>query len=364
MKRRSATVLNESKSADDVEENGKRRRTDRKKAAVVKSTSDNEENQSPKKEKLENIENEHAETHHKEEEGEGEVEGKPELSKAELKAEKIEKLKDLLQCIQQYAQFTATQLCEAKKFDLDLSMFRGDLRDYQNDGVRWLRMLHDLAINGILADEMGLGKTVMVLATLSTIIKNRAPGPFLVIAPLSTLPNWVSECERFLPDVPYILFHGSATKRKALRKEIMVDHKLPAKYAPAKHVRPIVITSYEMVINDANFLSTIDWRMMVVDEAQRLKNENCVLRVKLRKFTTLRRLILTGTPIQNGLTELWSLMSFLMPDIFKTGIGAFESILDEILSDDASVWVTDEEDAKQKEEIVNLLHSVRPLPAW
>jgi len=185
----------------------------------------------------------------------------------------------------------------------------GALREYQLDGMEWLTALYDNGLNGILADEMGLGKTVQCIAFFCHLYGNKVKGPFLVVGPLSTLPNWHAEFTRFAPKIPTVLYHGTpeerAEKRSLLNKE-----------DPVLKSYPVVITSYEIVVRDRRHLQGIPWKYVIVDEGHRLKNLNCRLIRELKTYRVSNRLLLTGTPLQNNLTELWSLLNFLLPDIF------------------------------------------------
>ncbi|KAJ3283211.1 hypothetical protein HK104_010510 [Borealophlyctis nickersoniae] len=182
----------------------------------------------------------------------------------------------------------------------------GTMREYQLVGMEWLISLYDNGLNGILADEMGLGKTLQCIAFLAHLYEMGTRGPFLIVAPLSTLANWVSEVERFTPDIPVLLYHGSKPEREHLRNHRM---KVGRDF-------PIVVTSYEICMNDRNYLQNYAWKFIIVDEGHRLKNLNCRLVRELKSYPSANRLLLTGTPLQNNLSELWSLLNFIMPDIF------------------------------------------------
>ncbi|EKX50630.1 hypothetical protein GUITHDRAFT_103852 [Guillardia theta CCMP2712] len=181
------------------------------------------------------------------------------------------------------------------------------LQSYQIDGVQWLISLYENGLNGILADEMGLGKTIQVIAFLAHLWEMKVHGPFLVVAPLSTIGNWQNEFKRFAPDLPVLLYHGSKDERKELRKQHL-KHR-------AKEF-PIVITSFEIVMNDAKSLSQYRWKYLTVDEGHRIKNKDCKLLRELKALNAGNRLLLTGTPLQNNLSELWSLLNFILPEIF------------------------------------------------
>ena len=125
----------------------------------------------------------------------------------------------------------------------------------------------------IIADDMGLGKTIQTVALFCHMYEMSVPGPFLVVAPLSTVPNWCNEFKRFAPTVPCILYHGNAQERLELRQELMTS-KL-SEELDGKLMHNVVVTSYEIAMNDRAAFSSIRWRYIVVDEGHRLKNMNC-----------------------------------------------------------------------------------------
>ncbi|ESO92017.1 hypothetical protein LOTGIDRAFT_121549 [Lottia gigantea] len=232
----------------------------------------------------------------------------------------------------------------------------GVLRQYQIDGFNWLEMLYENGINGILADEMGLGKTVQCVAIIGHLVNMGIVGPFLVVGPLSTLPNWFSEFKRFTPKVPVILYHGTKEERAGMRSKIR--KKVIIREGVA--VRPVVITSYEISMIDKGFMSKQEWKYLIVDEGHRIKNSQCRLIKELRTYDSTHRLLLTGTPLQNNLAELWSLLNFLLPEIFDD-LGSFESWFDiQNISDDAA---NEKIIAEEKENnILSMLHQIlRPF---
>jgi ATP-dependent DNA helicase len=173
------------------------------------------------------------------------------------------------------------------------------MRPYQVDGVQWLISLYENGLNGMLADEMGLGKTLQVIAFLAHLWEKRVRGPFLVVAPLSTIGNWQREFARFAPDVPVVLYHGTRDERAALRRRHF-------KRRDRKDPLPVIITSFEIAMNDAKVLAQLNWKYLTVDEGHRLKNKDCKLLRELKALHAANRLLLSGTPLQNNLTELWS----------------------------------------------------------
>ncbi|KAI9103087.1 SNF2 family N-terminal domain-containing protein [Phlyctochytrium arcticum] len=180
------------------------------------------------------------------------------------------------------------------------------LRDYQVVGMEWLISLYENGLSGILADEMGLGKTLQIIAFLAHLWEMGTTGPFLIVAPLSTVSNWVAEFERFAPSLPVLLYHADKSERAWLRK-----HKLTA------NPPPIVITTYDLALRDAPVLSTlVPWHLMIVDEGHRLKNRASKCLRELKRYGARNRVVVTGTPVQNSVEELWVLLNFVMPEVF------------------------------------------------
>ncbi|KAI9824382.1 MAG: hypothetical protein M1832_001917 [Thelocarpon impressellum] len=195
----------------------------------------------------------------------------------------------------------------------------GIMRGYQLEGLEWLKSLYENGLNGILADEMGLGKTVQTISFLAFLRSKRSFGPFLIAAPLSTLSNWVEEFARWTPDIPVVLYHGLKQEREVIRQSQLSGRK-DEKF-------PVVCTSYEICMNDRNHLANMGWKFIIIDEGHRLKNFNCRLIRELKSYDSANRLLITGTPLQNNLSELWSLLNFLMPEIFDQ-LESFESWFD------------------------------------
>ncbi|CAK4197637.1 unnamed protein product [Aphanomyces euteiches] len=188
----------------------------------------------------------------------------------------------------------------------------GTLRSYQLEGIQWMCNLFENGLNGILADEMGLGKTVQVIGMLAQLKAKGVRGPYLVVAPLSTLSNWYNEFKKFTPTIPAIIYHGNNHERKQIRM-----HQLK-RGTQSNPDFPVIITSYEVIIRDASSFNAMGytWKFMIIDEGHRLKNMNCLLMKELKKCRSENRLLLSGTPLQNNLSELWSLLNFLLPDVF------------------------------------------------
>ncbi|XP_013411637.1 SWI/SNF-related matrix-associated actin-dependent regulator of chromatin subfamily A member 5 [Lingula anatina] len=223
---------------------------------------------------------------------------------------------------------------ESPKYIVD-----GEMRDYQIRGLNWMISLYEHGINGILADEMGLGKTLQTISLLGYMkhYKN-IPSPHLVIVPKSTLANWMAECKRWCPTLRAVCLIGDANTRAAFIRDTM----LPGEW-------DVCITSYEMCIREKGVLRKFNWRYLVIDEAHRIKNEKSKLSEIVREFKSTNRMLLTGTPLQNNLHELWAMLNFLLPDVFNS-------------SEDFDSWFCATELIGGKEEMVTRLHSVlRPF---
>ncbi|KAI8869290.1 hypothetical protein GQ42DRAFT_113391, partial [Ramicandelaber brevisporus] len=190
------------------------------------------------------------------------------------------------------------------------------MRNYQLAGLGWLISLYENGLNGCVADQMGLGKSLQAISLLAFLRERGVWGPFLIVCPLSTLSNWCNEFRKFAPSIPILSYHDTADMRAKMRRK----HKLSAdmrKATPeARNKYPVVITTYEVVMRDSKYLRSIGWKYVIVDEGHRLKNVNCKLVRELKSYQSANRLLLTGTPLQNNISELWSLLNFLLPDIF------------------------------------------------
>ncbi|KAI9829641.1 MAG: hypothetical protein M1826_005531 [Phylliscum demangeonii] len=184
----------------------------------------------------------------------------------------------------------------------------GTLKEYQIKGLQWMISLYNNQLNGILADEMGLGKTIQTISLITYLVeKKNQNGPFLVIVPLSTLTNWTMEFEKWAPSISRIVYKGPPLVRKQQQSAI-------------RHGNfQVLLTTYDFIIKDRPVLSKIRWTHMIVDEGHRMKNAKSKLSYTLTTYYTSRyRLILTGTPLQNNLPELWALLNFVLPNIFKS----------------------------------------------
>lgn len=194
-------------------------------------------------------------------------------------------------------------------------MLTATLKEYQLKGLNWLVNLYEQGINGILADEMGLGKTIQSISVMAYLAeKHNIWGPFLVIAPSSTLHNWQQEITRFVPGLKCLPYWGNAKDRKVLRK-----------FWDRKHITynkdssfHCLITSYQLVVQDTQYFQKIRWQYMILDEAQAIKSSQSSRWKSLLGFHCRNRLLLTGTPIQNNMQELWALLHFIMPSLFDS----------------------------------------------
>ncbi|CAL2032997.1 unnamed protein product [Caenorhabditis brenneri] len=191
-------------------------------------------------------------------------------------------------------------------YDKTPEFINGEMRDYQIEGMNWMISLQKAGLNGILADEMGLGKTLQSIALLAhNKLVEKAVLPSLVIAPLPTVLNWGDEFQRFCPQLKVIVLQGLMEERRAqFRKGIK------------KGDIDVFIMSYETAINAAPVIRKHNLNYVIIDEAQRIKNEKVSLAVAVRSLRSSRRLLLTGTPFQNNVHELWALLYYLVPALF------------------------------------------------
>lgn len=221
------------------------------------------------------------------------------------------------------------------RFEVSPSYVKGGpLRDYQIRGLNWLISLYENGVNGILADEMGLGKTLQTIALLGYLKHYRnIPGPHMVLVPKSTLYNWMNEFKRWVPSLRVICFVGD----KDVRAAFIRDEMMPGEW-------DVCVTSYEMVIKEKSVFKKFHWRYLVIDEAHRIKNEKSKLSEIVREFKSTNRLLLTGTPLQNNLHELWALLNFLLPDVFNS-------------ADDFDSWF-DTKNCLGDQKLVERLHAV------
>uniref|UniRef100_A0A8C1SQW9 Chromodomain helicase DNA binding protein 8 n=1 Tax=Cyprinus carpio TaxID=7962 RepID=A0A8C1SQW9_CYPCA len=193
------------------------------------------------------------------------------------------------------------------------------LREYQLEGVNWLLFNWYNRQNCILADEMGLGKTIQSIALLSEVFAVGVQGPFLIIAPLSTITNWEREFCTWT-EMNAIVYHGSLASRQMIQQYEMYCKDDKGHLIPGAYKFDALITTFEMILSDCPELREISWRCVVIDEAHRLKNRNCKLLDSLKMLDHEHKVLLTGTPLQNTVEELFSLLHFLEPAQFPSEI--------------------------------------------
>ncbi|TNN60402.1 Chromodomain-helicase-DNA-binding protein 7 [Liparis tanakae] len=191
------------------------------------------------------------------------------------------------------------------------------LREYQLEGLNWLTFNWYNSRNCILADEMGLGKTIQSITFLHEIFMKGMEGPFLVIAPLSTIPNWEREF-RTWTELNAVVYHGSQASRKTIQAYEMYYRDAQGKIIKGAYRFHALITTFEMILTDCPELRSVPWRCVVIDEAHRLKNRNCKLLEGLKMMDMEHKVLLTGTPLQNTVEELFSLLNFLEPERFPS----------------------------------------------
>ncbi|CXH96097.1 DEAD/DEAH helicase, putative [Plasmodium berghei] len=241
----------------------------------------------------------------------------------------------------------------------------GSLMQYQLDGLEWLVSLHNNNLNGILADEMGLGKTVQTISLFAYLkelkmcnIKNENNkncetnnsseiynqiGKNIIIVPLSTLPNWINEFEKWCPTLKVITYKGNKNERKDINKILLENN------------YDICLTTFDIIIKEKNILGKISWNYIIIDEGHRIKNDNSKLHSILSLFISKYRILLTGTPLQNNMKELWALLNFLLPKIFSSSTD-FEKWFSFPLYNEKNVYeiMTEEEELL----IINRLHTI------
>ncbi|OPB45371.1 SNF2 family helicase/ATPase [Trichoderma guizhouense] len=298
--------------------------------------------------------------------------------KAETKAEREAKARELDELLQKSAAFSdiltkKTQVLgrvgsslDGKKLgehNLQMAaqpkcMVGGTMREYQLEGLTWMYEICSQGMSGILADEMGLGKTIQTISLIALLREQEEYlGPHLIVAPLSTLSNWIDEFHKWVPSIPIEMYHGNKAQREEIFHKKIMSH---LKSGRPTNKFPVVCTSYEMVINDHHNLSRIKWEFIIIDEGHRMKNADAKLFQQLRQFSSATRLLITGTPLQNNLKELWSLLHFLLPNIF-TDWEAFESWFDfSELEDEKGTQQFIEDQMKQ--DLVKKIHLIlQPL---
>ncbi|KAF8435837.1 SNF2 family N-terminal domain-containing protein [Boletus edulis BED1] len=229
-------------------------------------------------------------------------------------------------------------------FEESPSFINGTMRAYQLQGLNWLVSLYHNGLNGILADEMGLGKTLQTISFLSYLRHYRAVhGLHLIVVPKSTLQNWAREFEQWTPDVNVVVLTGT----KEERAELIANRLIPQDF-------DVCVTSYEICLIEKSALKKFSFEYIVIDEAHRIKNVDSILAQIVRAFMSRGRLLITGTPLQNNLKELFALLNFICPEIFSdyADLDAF------LHKDDAGA---DGEEEKSKK-VVEALHKIlRPF---
>ncbi|KAG8165372.1 hypothetical protein KVR01_005647 [Diaporthe batatas] len=226
----------------------------------------------------------------------------------------------------------------------------GELREFQMKGLNFLALNWTRGNNVILADEMGLGKTVQSVSFLSWLRNDRdQEGPFLVVAPLSVIPAWCDTFNNWAPDLNYVVYLGPEAARSTIR-----EHELMINNNPKKTKFNVLVTSYDYILLDADFLRTIKWQVLAVDEAHRLKNRESQLYAKLVSFNIPCKVLITGTPIQNNLAELSALLDFLNPG--KVLIDEELELLGQSEKPEVIDEQKDEEQRQQTQEKLSQLH--------
>jgi SWI/SNF-related matrix-associated actin-dependent regulator of chromatin subfamily A member 5 len=216
-----------------------------------------------------------------------------------------------------------------------LSHARGKMRDYQLEGLNWMVNLYIKGINGVLADEMGLGKTLQTISLLTFLREAYGiKGKHIVIVPKSTLGNWMREFRNWSPIFRCLKFHGNKDARRVLVKQLAQPD-----------TWDVCVTTFEMCSTEQNALGRVKWSYIVIDEAHRIKNENSLLSKSVRTFVSDARLLLTGTPLQNNLHELWALLNFLLPNIFGS-------------AEEFDQWFKDDDVEGQQSDVVQRLHKI------
>jgi SNF2 family DNA or RNA helicase len=176
---------------------------------------------------------------------------------------------------------------------------KGTLRPYQEQGLSWLKFIHDIGSGGVLADDMGLGKTLQTIALLLSVKQEEKSVKALIVAPTSVVTNWVREIERFAPTLTVALWHGQ--QRKEQQDEL--------------ETADVIITSYALLRRDEEMLKELDLTYAILDEAQHIKNPMSATAAAAKRLRAKRRLALTGTPIENRLSEIWSIFDFVSPGL-------------------------------------------------
>lgn len=209
------------------------------------------------------------------------------------------------------------------------------LRDYQKDGVKWLNTIYKCDLGGILADEMGLGKSIQTIMFIKEVLKEKGNAKIMIVVPTSLMYNWQKEFEKFAPDLKYVVVADNKQKRKEIFDK--------------KDDYNIFITSYGLIRNDKDEYEDVDFELCIVDEAQNIKNYQAEMTKEIKKIKAKCKIALTGTPLENNVTELWSIFDFIMPGYLNSVIKFREKY---------NVKDVDEEGLKLLE---NLNHQIKPF---
>ncbi|XP_068088656.1 SWI/SNF-related matrix-associated actin-dependent regulator of chromatin subfamily A containing DEAD/H box 1 [Hyperolius riggenbachi] len=223
-----------------------------------------------------------------------------------------------------------------------------ELKPYQKVGLKWLALLHKHNVNGILADEMGLGKTIQAIAFLAHLYLLGNTGPHLVVVPASTLDNWIREFNLWCPDLNILLYYGSQDERRHLRYDIL-----------NKIVEfNVIVTTYNCAISsaeDRSLFRRLKLNYAVFDEGHMLKNMSAIRYQHLMTLNAKNRLLLTGTPVQNNLLELMSLLNFVMPHMFSSSTSEIKRMFS------SKAKSTDEQSTFEKERIAHAKRIMKPF---
>ncbi|OMJ27416.1 ISWI chromatin-remodeling complex ATPase ISW2 [Smittium culicis] len=224
----------------------------------------------------------------------------------------------------------------------------GSMREYQIRGLNWMIGLHENGLNGILADEMGLGKTLQTISFLGYLKHYcNTNGPNLIVVPKTTLHNWKTEFAKWVPTIVPLMLHGDKETRKKIIENGLYSDDLGC-----------VITTYEMCIICKTQLSKINWKYIIIDEAHRIKNEKSSLSQIMRILKSENRLLITGTPLQNNLHELWALLNFLLPDVFDSS----EDFDDYFIHKKSSQLIKDKHESNENSPKKDLNGTVQVVP--
>ncbi|XP_065592563.1 SWI/SNF-related matrix-associated actin-dependent regulator of chromatin subfamily A containing DEAD/H box 1 isoform X2 [Cyrtonyx montezumae] len=223
-----------------------------------------------------------------------------------------------------------------------------ELKPYQKIGLNWLALLHKHGLNGILADEMGLGKTIQAIAFLAHIYQEGSRGPHLIVVPASTLDNWIREVNLWCPELNVLFYYGSQEDRKHLRADInnrVVDFN-------------VIITTYNCAISssdDRSLFRKVELDYAIFDEGHMLKNMSSVRYQQLMRINAKHRLLLTGTPVQNNLLELMSLLNFVMPRMFSSSTSEIRRMFS------SKAKTAEEQSVYEKERIAHAKQIIKPF---